>query len=322
MEAANVLKKIVGENNSQYSNVLSNMALSYERSGNYSKAESLLVSASEINRRVLGEEHPQYSITLKNLALVYLDGQKYDQAESALKKAINIKFLQSRNNFSMLTEKEKTSLIDFDFAGMYLENNLLLREKNKSPDLLRSNFDELLFLKSVSLSDTKNLVTSIRNSTNPLVRSLFGKWQELRSLLAKQYSLPFANRMTGIDSVEEQASEIEKKLNDLSSEFRKQQQALKIKTEDIQRNLRDDEVAIEFVNFNLLTTQLTDTILYAAYVSERKTRRLYSVPLCGRSVNKIFSLAIGSSGIKSIYRSEVTDEMRFARFGDSLFSLV
>src|SRR5262249_5955845 len=174
-EAAEVYKKIVGENHGDYSNTLSNMALAYEGMGNFSKAESLLASANEINRKALGEQHPQYEITLRKLALVYLDDKKYEQAESVLKKALNIQVLQTRNNFSMLTEKEKTSLIDYDFAGMYLENNLLLGEKNKSSELLRSNFDELLFLKSVSLSDTRNLVTSIRSSTNPAVKNLFGK---------------------------------------------------------------------------------------------------------------------------------------------------
>ena len=323
-EASDVIKKIVGENHGDYSNVLSNMALAYERMGNYTKAESLLMSANEINRKVLGEEHPQYSITLRNLALVYLDDQKYDQAESALKKAINIQFHQTRNNFSMLTEKEKTSLIDYDFAGMYLENNLLLREKNKSLELLKSNFDQLLFLKSVSLFDTRNLITSIRNNTNPTVRNLFGKWQELRSLLAKQYSLPLANRMAGMDSVEQQAADIEKKLNDLNSAFRKQRQALEIRTKDIQLNLRDDEVAIEFVNFNLLTTQLTDTILYAAYVLNKKDPAPVFVPLCREDqLTKYFSSAMGSSGIKSIYRSEVADEDSTTPVsGDSLFSLV
>jgi CHAT domain-containing protein/tetratricopeptide (TPR) repeat protein len=323
-EAAEVTKKIVGENHGDYSNILSNMALAYERTGNYPKAESLLASANEINRKVLGEQHPQYSMTLRNLALVYLDDKKYDQAELVLKKALNIQVQQARNNFSMLTEKEKTSLIDFDFAGMYLENNLLLQEKNKSPDLLRSNFDELLFLKSVSLSDTRNLVASIRNSANPTVKSLFSKWQELRSVLAKQYSLPVSNRMSGMDSVEQQAADVEKKLNDLSSEFRKQQQAINIRTNDIQRNLRDDEVAIEFVNFNLLTTQLTDTIIYAAYVLNKKDPAPVFIPLCREDqLRKYFSSSLGASGIKSIYRSEVADEDSTSPVsGDSLFSQV
>ena len=322
-EAAEITKKIVGENHGDYSNVLNNMALAYERTGNYSKAESLLISANEINRKVLGEQHPQYSLTLRNLASVYFGDQKYDLSESVLKKAKNIQFLESHNNFSMLTEKEKTSSIDFDFGGMYLENNLALRQKDKSPDLLRFNFDELLFLKSLSLSDTKNLITAIRNNTDPAVRSLFAKWQELKTVLAKQYSLPHASRMPDINVVEEQADDIEKKLNDLSSEFRKQQQSLKIKTRDIQTNLRDDEVAIEFVNFKLLAPDQTDTVLYAAYILNKKDLVPIFVPLCREDeLGKYFGATSGS-GITSIYRSEITDEDTSSSIsGDSLFSLV
>ncbi|TMI86757.1 MAG: CHAT domain-containing protein, partial [Bacteroidetes bacterium] len=322
-EAAEITKKIVGDKHSDYSNILSNMALAYERKGNYSKAESLLISANEINRKVLGAQHPQYSLTLRNLATVYFNDQKYEQSESALKQAKDIQLLESRNNFSMMTEKEKTSSIDFDFEGMNLENNLALRQ-HKSMDLLRFNFDELLFLKSLSLSDTKNLITVIRNSTNPKVKDLFGKWQELRTLLAKQYSLPLANRMKGINNVQAQADEIEKQLNDLSSEFRGQQQSFKIKTADIRKNLRDDEVAIEFVNFKLLTTHQEDTILYAAYILNKKDSVPTFVPLCREDqLGKYFGSITGTAGITSIYRSDVTDEdTSSAISGDSLFALV
>jgi CHAT domain-containing protein/tetratricopeptide (TPR) repeat protein len=323
-EAAEIIKKLVGENNADYSNVLSNMALTYERTGNYSKAESLLISANEINRKILGEQHPQYSLTLRNLAALYFDQQRYDLSESLLKKAKDIQLLENHHNFSMLTEKEKTSSVDYDFGDMSMEHNLALKQRSKSPDLMRFNFNELLLLKSLSLSDTKNIIAAIRNSADPTVRTLFSKWQELKTLLAKQYSLPLANRITGIDTLEIQADDIERKLNDLSSEFRDQQQLLKIKTEDVRRKLNDDEAAIEFVNFKVLNIERADTILYAAYILTKKDSSPIFVPLCREEqLGKYFSSVSGSSGIKSIYRSEVTDEDSSSSIsGDSLFALI
>jgi hypothetical protein len=74
---------------------------------------------------------------------------------------------------------------------------------------------------------------------------------------------------------------MKKRLTRKSSEFRQQQNSINISTADVQKNHREGEVAIEFVNFKFLYKKWTDSVIYAAYILHKHDSVPAFVPLRG-----------------------------------------
>lgn len=164
----------------------------------------------------------------------------------------------------------------------------------------------------------------VGNSRDGSIKKLFFEWQENKKLLSRQFALPVNDRMKDLGNVETLTEDLEKELGRRSSEFRSQQNAMNVSMEDIQKNLKEDEAAIEFVSFHLFNEKWTDSTIYAAYVLHKKDSVPQFIPLCEeKQLGKYFSPTGGVATIKSIYRSEVVDEdEKPVISGDSLYALV
>ena len=80
-DVCDIRKEVLGEENPSYATSLNNLAYLYKTVGEFAKAESLYIQASEIRKRVLGEEHPHYTTNLNNLAGLYKSIGDYSKAE-------------------------------------------------------------------------------------------------------------------------------------------------------------------------------------------------------------------------------------------------
>jgi hypothetical protein len=81
--------------------------------------------------------------------------------------------------------------------------------------------------------------------------------------------LPVAGRQANLKELETKTEDLEKELNRRSSAFRSQQRGFRISTLEVQKNLEEGEVAIEFVRFQLYNKKLTDSIVYGAYILKK-----------------------------------------------------
>jgi tetratricopeptide (TPR) repeat protein len=69
--AAEIRRKLLGENHADYATSLNNVAVFYKQLGNYAAARPLYERARDLRRRVLTENHPAYATSLHNLAALY-----------------------------------------------------------------------------------------------------------------------------------------------------------------------------------------------------------------------------------------------------------
>jgi tetratricopeptide (TPR) repeat protein len=109
---AAIRKELLGDEHPSYVTSLNNLAVLYESTGEYAKAEPLYVHAKEIRKRILGEEHPHYVQSLNNLGLLYHSVGDYAKAEALLVLALEIServlgeqhldYAQSLNNLGLL----------------------------------------------------------------------------------------------------------------------------------------------------------------------------------------------------------------------------
>jgi CHAT domain-containing protein len=293
--------------------------------GKYEKAEPLYIEALGIVKKALGTSNPAYPDRLNNLAIFYQEKGEYEKAEPMFTDVKKIEVKNMLEVFNALSEKEKNNYLELKSYLFQEQNSFLYSYQKAGNDFVKENYNLQLVLKSLTLSNTKNVIESVRNSHDSTVQGVYNQWQLKKSTLSQQYAIPITNRRSDLKQIEEQTENLEKELTRRSTEFRQQQQNLQIKTGNIQKRLDKDAAAIEFVNFRLYNKGWTDSTIYAAYILCKNDSVPVFVPLCEeKQLTKYFTNSSSSSGnIKALYRSDPVDETSTEVFlGDSLYTLI
>jgi CHAT domain-containing protein len=281
LQAKAIWGRKLGEDHPNYATALNNLGALYRKSqAELDKSENYYLQAIRLRKKLLGESHPYYADTQNDLALLYFTMHQYPKAEPLLLSANNIVLNNAVNVFMILSEKEKANYLQHNFFILESNNNLLYHYPNASPECVLKSFNMQLAFKSISLSDTRNMLEAVRKSKDNETRRILKDWQAQKVLLSKQYALPVASRLKNLGKIEEEAEALEKELTRLSADFRKQQTALKISSTDVRNKLQPREAAIEFVRFRVYDKNWTDTIIYAAYVLAQSEEIPKFVPLC------------------------------------------
>lgn len=325
-QAGEIWKRILGENHPNYALSLNNQAALFRKSGTqYAKAESLYKQALALRKKILGEKHPLCADTENDLGMLYLDMKRYTEVEPHLMHSSGLFLENMRQTFAILSEKEKANYLQFNFSFTEVHHSYLYSNQQASADALWNSLNLQMGFKALSLSDTRNMLASVRNNPDTSLQRKFNAWQGNRSLLTKQYALPAGSRMPDIDKLEEQTELLEKELNRLSTAFRNQQQALAISGRDIASKLGDGEAAIEFVRFRLYKNNWTDSVMYAAYVIRKGDEAPVFVPLFEEKQLERLCEKKGKSPTqlaRNLYAPMDTMPGRKRTPGDSLYQLV
>jgi tetratricopeptide (TPR) repeat protein len=85
-----IKKEMMGEDHSEVSDCLNNLALLYYEQGSYEEAEPLYRQALEIKEKCLGKDHPAVAKLLNNLAWLYYDQGRYEAVESLYQRSLEI----------------------------------------------------------------------------------------------------------------------------------------------------------------------------------------------------------------------------------------
>ncbi len=325
LKAAEIRKKALGENHPNYAISLYNLGILYDQMELFDKAEPLYIQAKEIQKKALGEDNPDYAKSLGSLALLYSQMGQFEKAEPLILSCNKIVLKNLKDVFAALSEKEKGNYLQNNVGIVETSNSFLYQFRKASPALVQNNFNLQLFIKSLSLLETRNMLEAMQNNPDSTIQGLFGRWLSDKELLAKQYSLPMNKRIKTIDSVEAEAETFEEELTRRSIEFRRQQNTMNITGSDVEKNLSDSEVAIEFVRFKLSGKTAADSMMYAAYIMGKKDSVPQFVPLCEeKQLQGIFDSAgnTATTMVNKLYRGGRVGGTNASYWGDSLYKLI
>ncbi len=326
LQAKEIWKKTLGVNNPTYALSLNNVAALYRKAQiKYPEAEQFYLQSLDLRKKILGDEHPLTASTENDLALLYMNMGLPQKAAPLFVTSSRAVMHNLLVTFPVLSEKEK---------GNYIGENLIFNDCNSSFIFLyprasqvtaKNNIDLQLFFKSLSLADTRNMLDAIRSSKDTALKRLFDNWQSVKSVLAKQYSLPATQRMKDLAQKEAESENLEKELSRRSAAFRQQQSSLQVSMKDVQQQLAEDEAAIEFVSFRLFNKKNTDSIIYAAYVYRKRDSIASFVPLfeerqLQRLLDSAGKTATGIAG--KFYRGVDIKERNASTLVASLYNLV
>jgi CHAT domain-containing protein len=270
VEALNTGKIIYGQDHPDYATSLNNLATLYNLMGEYAKAEPLFNEALNIREKSLGTDNPIYATSLNNLALFYCGIRDYEKVEPLLIQANDNLNNQIDKNFSFLSDIEKEQFLENNI-NYYFEiyNSFFLKRKDQNHSLAAISFNNELSHKAILLQNNIVLRQNIYSSGDSKLINSYNQFTDIHKKLSVLYTIQIAERKENIDSLENIANKIEKELIIKGQElpgFENFTGLTKIKWQDVQQSLKQNEAAIEFINFDYYDKTWTDSTYYCALV--------------------------------------------------------
>lgn len=272
IEVLNADKNNLGNKHSIYANDCNNLAALYYYKGKYKKAIPLYLESKNIFKNIYGEKHYNYALACSNLALVYSAMGNYKKAEVLFENANSILNFLSLESSSFMSEREREAYLNTNIIdNLDIYNSFFLDNKDKHKELTGIVYNNALNLKGQLLKSSLVIRKTIVQTKDKDLISLYKKMNRIGKELAEQFSLPIKDKRKDMQNLEEQKNNIEKELVRKSQKFGIINNSEKLKWEDIQKSLSENETAIEFINFRYHSEEFqTNKNFYYALIIQKK----------------------------------------------------
>jgi CHAT domain-containing protein len=325
LESAEIHKSKFGTSSLAYAKCMANLAFYYYFLNDVNKAELLFTRTMEIYRARMGDSSEHYSTVANNLAALYLKSNQPAKAATTTILASNGIIKAITQNFLLFSNKDKEEYLEKTRYNADFLNSAISLSANNQSSLAEFGFNQNIMLKSLALSDTRDLRGLLYNSQDTAIQKLFVHWLNLKKMIAKQYSLPVEMRAPDFNQARFLADEMERDLSKKMAGFRQQQEAFKINAAVIKGKMDPDEAVLEFIRFRKFENHWTNNYGYAVYLLRKSDPFPVFIPLFDESqLQKILDSAGKSTVtmVNKIYRgAEIRDKSATA-LGKSLYQLI
>lgn len=261
LEILSMIDQSKGKNNYHYANALHNLGILYDEKGDQNTALLKCKESLEIRVRIFGRDHPYCADSYEALADIYFHMGEFRKAEVFFDSLVNLNILLYKRSILHLSEYELSQYINTFKKFQNKLYSLAFYAANIDNHIAITCLENSLFYKNILLRSNALVKNRLNIDTANYEKLLLKKSLEYR--LSLEYLKPLVSR----DSIQfndlmEQSIGLEKNLigSIVSSELKFD----RINFKDIQKNLKFNEVAIEFIHFNQVYGSRMDSILYAA----------------------------------------------------------
>ena len=245
--AMEIRKKNPGEHHPDYAISLVNLASYYYDKNDCNKAIALVSEACKIYKNTFGKQHNYYARSLKNLAKANFRAGNYGKAAKDFQQSYSLLRSYVLNNFSSMTYNERSMFWSL-YSDFFGETLSLSAYKKQSPALLSLAYNGQLFAKGLTLNAELEIQQLIENSGDKTLADRYCKIKKDRATLDELYSISPDKREINADSLAQAIEREEKLLVESSKELGDYTRNLSVEWKDIQKQLTDKDVAIEFVD--------------------------------------------------------------------------
>ncbi|TAF31829.1 MAG: tetratricopeptide repeat protein, partial [Cytophagales bacterium] len=239
-----------------YAENLSNLYCAVDQ---YDKAKELQEEVLSVRRETVGEKHPQYNISLEKMGILHSKMGNYEAAGASFIKSRELSHALIRQNFSFMSEQEKTAYFNNDIRFFIDNFTSFAIEQNKH---LAEVYDTQLFTKGILLASTQKMKNRLLNSKDTVVVQKYKQWNTLKMAVGKYAQMAkeeLLQKNISLDSLETESNNLEKELSLLSESFASLADAREVTWKDVQAKLKKNEAAIEIVRINHFGIQKTVT---------------------------------------------------------------
>lgn len=268
-EVKNIYVKMLGKSHPSYAVYCNNLASLYKEKGKYNKAKKNYMKAKNIHNKILGKNNSNYANYCNNIASLYEKKGKHKKATIFYTEGNQSFLSQIDNNFSHLSEKEKKYFLDFFNYNFEIFNSFVLKRYKENNAISGEAYNNVLVTKELLFSSSNAVRERIMNSDNEEVKTLYNTWKDKCSYIANVVRRTIAEReKEGINlpTLETEANELEKQLSLKSEDFKRANDKTRYTWQDVQKELKEGEVAVELIRFQVFDKKWTDTVKYMALI--------------------------------------------------------
>ncbi len=252
----------------QQASSLHNLAAVLLERGEFIQAEKLYNQSKALSDSLQIEDANTYASYHLNKAKLYNAWGKPALAEKHMSLATERIKAYVMSNFYFLSDNEKAQYWkNYRFYFEYFQS-MAVQHSKQNPSLLGDLYNLQLETKGILLSTSNKIRKRILSSGDSLMTNQYYQWVNQRNQLAQWYTLSKEEQKKNklsIDSLELLSRKIEKELNITAEEVEKDR-GKSITWRDVQKALKPDEAAIEFMRVRHHTTRPTDSIVYVALI--------------------------------------------------------
>ena len=257
-EAMKVRKRVLGTEHPTYAITLSHLASIYSDLGNNAEAIKLETEAMDIFKSVFGTEHLNYSRSLGNLADSYSKLGDYEKAYFNLKQKIELSHFYIMNNLRLLSSNIQKSLWTKEFEYTFFKTFPLLVSKYNNKESISDLYNNTcLFAKGILLNTSIEMRKLILESRDPVLINKYNTLSKNINIYNKLVEKPLKERNINTDSLNNVIQKQEMELSRESKVFGGYTRNLTITWKDVQCNLGNDDIAIEFLDYPLVGSNST-----------------------------------------------------------------
>jgi CHAT domain-containing protein/tetratricopeptide (TPR) repeat protein len=280
-ESFSASQKILEKSNPEYSKYELNWGIANFRMNNIETAEKHISIAHQLRSKYLSEKHPLYAETGKELAEINWYKNNPKKAKQYFNETFKNYFAQIEAYFPALSEQQKANFYTNTLRSTFEEfNSFAIMYKEKDASLLGDMYDYQLATKGLIMYATAKARKNIMNSGDQELKDKYQNWINTKELISQLYSMSeaeIAQQDLALDSLISKASDIEKELSRASSEFENAFVAKDYNWKDVQKELKENEAAIEMIRFRKFipdsSGMFRNQINYAALLIDKNSKQ-------------------------------------------------
>ena len=253
--------KITKKNNGIYASELNNIGNVYFKMDEYSNALNYYTQAKDMWKKYYGETSSYHSMALKNMGAAYSNMGDYHNAILTNKQATEIFRNNLISNFSFMTAHERESFWNSCEDYFYETRNYLYYA---SDDTIATKiaYDSELVSKGLLLASEISTTNIIKESGNSTLISEYEDMKKMHQQLNNELGKPIEERSFDCDSLENELQKKERHIMESCKEYGDATRFISIGWKDIQKSMKNNDVAIEFTNVTTKgTTQFMALVL-------------------------------------------------------------
>lgn len=280
LHALKITRRQLGELHPDYGNRVNNLAVLFEETGQYERALQYYLEARKVFAATLGTGHTTYAVVTNNLASLYLKIGQEDAAIPLFLDGLSNLYRQIERAFSFTSEQEKQRFVSQLQYQFEIYHNAFLACGEEHPEMAGHALNMELALKGLVMQSSFSMRQAMLESGDHGLVQRYNEWIKVRTLLARQYGLPMAERRADLAQLEENAGRMEGELQRLSSRFRMQKILGNVRYIDLRKKLRPGEAVVEFVSFRVRgVDRWTDSVRYIALLLRHGDSLPHAIPL-------------------------------------------
>ncbi|MBK9108325.1 MAG: CHAT domain-containing protein [Saprospiraceae bacterium] len=289
LELKNELESISQTQSFEYIKTLHFIGVVYQNTNKSEKAESFFEEALSGIHKIFGTDNSLYANEVYALAIFYKISRNFEKAETYFQKLTKLDVTQLTKAAIHLSEKELTESLEpyietqselFDLANISEESNSLNTSK-----LTEYCYNSCLFYKGFILTE----IDKIRNEAylNSNLKSRIAELQSCESIIAAELSKPKDERKL-LSPYYQKSKTIQKELALKTSVI--SQNLEQVEWQDVQKSLKQGEVAIEYFNYRIKNENDVYVGHYAAIFIKPGLTKPKFIYLCNsEELEKLFS---------------------------------